>query len=76
MTEAFTPQELEFIEAIERYKAANNKAFLSWTEVLKIVEQLGYRRAAGRKDDGGRDRDDMAPASSPAERKTALENTR
>lgn len=52
MAEPFTPKELEFIEAIERYKAANNKGFLSWTEVLAIVEQLGYRRVIENSESG------------------------
>lgn len=35
-------EELEFVQAIENYKKENDKLFLSWTEVLRIVKDLGY----------------------------------
>lgn len=37
-------ESLEFLRAIETYKKENDKLFLAWTEVLTIVESLGYRR--------------------------------
>ena len=43
--ESLSSDELQFIKAIEKYKAENNKTFLSWTEVLKILKGLGYRRS-------------------------------
>ena len=46
MLDALTPQELQFIKAIEKYKKLNNKHFLSWTEVLKVVLAMGYRKVA------------------------------
>ncbi len=46
MLDALTPEELQFIKAIEKYKKINNKHFLSWTEVLKIINAMGYRRVA------------------------------
>ena len=46
MLESFSSEELQFIKAIEKYKAENNKIFLSWSEVLKIVKELGYQRTA------------------------------
>lgn len=45
MLESLTSEELQFIKAIEKYKSAHNKHFLSWTEVLRIVRDLGYRRS-------------------------------
>lgn len=34
----------DFVKAIEAYKAVNRKRFPTWTEVLEVVEQLGYRK--------------------------------
>ena len=36
---------LEFIAAIDRFKKEHGRPFPSWSEVLLIVRQLGYRRA-------------------------------
>ncbi len=46
MLDALTPEELQFIKAIEEYKKINDKHFLSWTEVLKVVQAIGYRKVA------------------------------
>ena len=35
---------LEFIKAIEAYKEEKGRPFPSWTEVLLILKNLGYRR--------------------------------
>lgn len=35
---------LEFIAAIDRFKKEHARPFPSWSEVLLIVRQLGYRR--------------------------------
>lgn len=35
---------LEFIAAIDRFKKEHGRPFPSWSEVLLIVRQLGYRR--------------------------------
>ncbi len=45
MANALTREELEFVKAIESYKKTNSKAFLSWTEVLSIVKELGYKKS-------------------------------
>ena len=37
---------LDFIKAIEDYKAAKERPFPSWTEVLQIVKSIGYRKVA------------------------------
>jgi hypothetical protein len=39
------PDVLEFIAAIDAYKRAHDKPFPSWSEILWILRQLGYRRA-------------------------------
>lgn len=36
---------LEFIEAIDRFKKQHGRPFPSWSEVLMVVRQLGYRRS-------------------------------
>jgi hypothetical protein len=35
---------LEFIEAIDRFKKQNGRPFPSWSEVLTVLRELGYRR--------------------------------
>lgn len=35
---------LEFIQAIEDFKKAKDRAFPSWTEVFQIMKDLGYRK--------------------------------
>lgn len=35
---------LEFIEAIDRFKKQNGRPFPSWSEVLLVLRELGYRR--------------------------------
>ncbi|MBN1418195.1 MAG: hypothetical protein JXP34_05425 [Planctomycetes bacterium] len=48
MLESLSPEELQFIKAIEKYKSEHNKHFLSWTEVLRVVKDLGYQRVLRR----------------------------
>jgi hypothetical protein len=40
----YTPEELEFMTAMQRYKDENRKPFPTWSEVLKVVLQLGYAK--------------------------------
>ena len=35
---------MEFIQAVEAYKAEKGRSFPSWTEVLGILKSLGYRK--------------------------------
>lgn len=35
---------LEFIEAIDRFKREHGRPFPSWSEVLMVLRELGYRR--------------------------------
>ncbi len=48
MLNTLSTEEFQFIKAIETYKAEHRKIFLSWSEVLKIVKELGYRQQAPR----------------------------
>ena len=43
-----TPGQYEFIRAVETYKKVNKKLFPTWTEVLEVIEQLGYRKVEPR----------------------------
>ena len=46
MLNTLSTEEFQFIKAIEHYKAENRKTFLSWSEVLKIINEMGYRLQA------------------------------
>jgi hypothetical protein len=37
--------ELEFIQAIETFKREQNEPFPSWSQVLQLLKELGYKRA-------------------------------
>ena len=41
-----TAEQFEFVMAIETYKKVNKKLFPTWTEVLEVMEQLGYKKVA------------------------------
>jgi hypothetical protein len=43
-----TNEQFEFCMAIETYKKVNRKMFPTWTEVLEVMRQLGYRKVMGR----------------------------
>ncbi len=43
-----TPEQFEFIRAIETYKKVNKRLFPTWTEVLEVIDQLGYRKVEAR----------------------------
>ena len=59
MLESLSNEELQFVKAIEKYKQKQGKLFLSWTEVLKILKELGYRKIASKerkeKERGGKE---------------------
>jgi hypothetical protein len=44
-----TAEQFEFVMAIETYKKVNKKMFPTWTEVLEVVTQLGYRKVETRR---------------------------
>ncbi|MEN6384154.1 MAG: hypothetical protein ABFD79_03050 [Phycisphaerales bacterium] len=41
-----TDEQFSFVMAIDQYKKQNNRPFPTWTEVLEIVQALGYRKVA------------------------------
>ena len=43
-----TPDQFEFIQAVNEYKQVNNRPFPTWTEVLDIITAIGYRKVAER----------------------------
>lgn len=44
-----TAEQFEFCMAIDTYKKVNKKLFPTWTEVLEVMNQLGYRKVETRK---------------------------
>lgn len=40
----YSDEEREFLRAIDRYKSATGRQFLSWHEVLRLFKALGYRK--------------------------------
>jgi hypothetical protein len=43
-----TAEQFEFVMAIETYKKVNKRFYPSWTEVLEVIQQLGYRKVSHR----------------------------
>jgi hypothetical protein len=43
-----TTEQFEFVMAIEAYKKVNKRMYPTWTEVLEVVQQLGYRKVTQR----------------------------
>ena len=39
-----TPEQFQFLMAINAFKQANNRSFPTWTDVLEVVRKLGYRK--------------------------------
>jgi len=43
-----TGEQFEFVMAIEMYKKVNKRMYPTWTEVLEVMRQLGYRKVLPR----------------------------
>ena len=43
-----TNEQFEFVMAIETYKKVNKRMYPTWTEILEIVRQLGYKKVESR----------------------------
>jgi hypothetical protein len=41
-------EQFEFVMAIETYKKVNRRLYPTWTEILEVVRQLGYRKTSHR----------------------------
>jgi hypothetical protein len=39
-----TPEQFQFLMAINAFKQANDRSFPTWTDVLEVVRKLGYRK--------------------------------
>lgn len=44
----YTPEEMEFAVALDRYKRANRRPFPTCAEALAVLRSLGYRKVAPR----------------------------
>lgn len=42
---AYSPQELEFMQAMHTYKQRSGRMFPTWSEVLEVLRSLGYEKA-------------------------------
>jgi hypothetical protein len=40
----YTPEEIEFMRAMDLYKRNNRRPFPTWSEVLEVIRSLGYRK--------------------------------
>ena len=40
----YTPSELEFMNAMQAYKQSSGRMFPTWSEVLEVLRELGYRK--------------------------------
>ena len=40
----YTSDELEFMQALDRYKQSNGRKFPTCSEILEVVRSLGYQR--------------------------------
>ena len=42
----YQPDEIEFMKAIDDYKRRSGRPFPTWSEVLEVIRDLGYRKIA------------------------------
>lgn len=40
----YSPDELEFMRAMDRYIYTTHRPFPTWSEALKVAKSLGYRK--------------------------------
>lgn len=40
----YSPEEIEFMRAMDDYKRRSGRQFPTWSEVLEVLESLGYRK--------------------------------
>ena len=40
----YTPEEIEFMRAMDEYKRRAGRQFPTWSEVLEVLKSLGYQR--------------------------------
>jgi hypothetical protein len=42
----YQPEEVEFMKAMDDYKRRSGRQFPTWSEVLEVLRDLGYRKVA------------------------------
>ena len=42
----YQPEEIEFMRAMDDYKLRSGRQFPTWSEVLEVLRDLGYRKVA------------------------------
>lgn len=42
----YQPEEIEFMKAMDDYKRRSGRQFPTWSEVLEVLRDLGYRKIA------------------------------
>ena len=42
----YQPDEVEFMKAMDDYKRRSGRQFPTWSEVLEVIRDLGYRKVA------------------------------
>jgi hypothetical protein len=42
----YTPDQVDFMKAMDLYKRRSGRQFPTWSEVLEVIENLGYRKIA------------------------------
>lgn len=42
----YKPDEIEFMRAMDDYKRRSGRQFPTWSEVLEVIRDLGYRKVA------------------------------
>ncbi len=42
----YQPEEVEFMRAMDDYKRRSGRQFPTWSEVLEVIRDLGYRKIA------------------------------
>lgn len=42
----YQPDEIEFMKAMDDYKRRSGRQFPTWSEVLEVIRDLGYRKVA------------------------------
>lgn len=43
----YSPEELEFMQAMHAYKKSSGRMFPTWSEVLEVLRGLGYEKPLG-----------------------------
>jgi len=62
----YSVDEMEFMNAVQRFKEQSGKAFPSYGEVLKVAVILGYRQFIDEPRPASQDPDDTEPVRDPS----------